>query len=151
MVSCFRRNDGVWNVTLLIKATFSAQPLRTSCRWRTASIWEFPRHIQSEAYFNPLISDHVELKALYGVAPGHRLLKHVLPTGGTHVAPSRNRKSIGGRHVFLISKKGLLFALWFPAFAGMTECGCYVIHKSNLSAQPLRNRLQGTGTIRVIL
>ena len=67
------------------------------------------------------------------MAPGHQSLKHVFPTGGTHVAPSRNRTIvIGGRHVFLISKKGLLFALWVPAFAGMTECGRYGIHISNL-------------------
>jgi len=72
-----------------------------------------------------LISDHFKLKALYGVAPGHQSLKHATPTGGTHVAPSRNRTIvIGGRDVFLISKKGLLFALWFPVFAGMMECGC---------------------------
>ena len=91
--------------------------------------------------FITLISDHVELKALYGVAPGHQSLKHVFPTGGTHVAPSRNRTIvIGGRHVFLISKKGLLFALWFPAFAGMTECGCYSIYLSNLFSTTVYGR-----------
>jgi len=56
--------------------------------------------------FITLISDHFKLKALYGVAPGHQSLKHVFPTGGTHVAPSRNRTIVmGGRDVFLVSEK----------------------------------------------
>ncbi len=47
--------------------------------------------LKAPTIFITLISDHFKLKALYGVAPGHQSLKHVFPTGGTHVAPSRNK------------------------------------------------------------
>ena len=106
---------------------FFLQGARTFFSWFSTGpneIYDLSILSEKPTIFITLISDHFKLKALYGVAPGHQSLKHVFPTGGTHVAPSRNRtKEIGGRHVFLISKRGLLFALWFPAFAGMTECG----------------------------
>ena len=88
---------------------FFLQGARTFFSWFSTGpneIYDLSILSEKPTIFITLISDHFKLKALYGVAPGHQSLKHVLPTGGTHVAPSRNRtKEIGGRHVFLISKR----------------------------------------------
>jgi len=64
--------------------------------------------------------------------------------GGQHgvIVEDRRLRRAGAKEGTPSSKN---LSDWFPAFAGMTECGCYVIHVSNLfsttvtDVMPLKN------------
>ena len=112
---------------------FFLQGARTFFSWFSTGpneIYDLSILSEKPTIFITLISDHFKLKALYGVAPGHQSLKHVLPTGGTHEAPSRNKILLFGgnlhtRHSCERSQKpsSLFSAIlrWMPFFNGMTS------------------------------